>query len=161
MTKAEMPQTPEAANAYIYTVETPTIDDFKLMMQLEAAGQGFYAAMANAAPSEAVKQLLAKNGQEELGHAHRVSRVIKQIYGEDVAVPGAGENPFHGAPESISVTKEMLEMIVQGEFGGEALYERWAVAVNNAEAAKLLRLNGKEERRHGERLQEAQRIMAS
>ena len=108
---------------YIFTVTNPTVDDLKVMVMLEASGQGFYEALAEAAPSEEIRALLSKNGQEEMGHAHRVARVIKQVFGEDFAVPGPDENPYYMKPAGMAVTKELLDTITQGEIGGEALYE--------------------------------------
>ena len=112
---ASMPQTAEAAGAYVYTVKSPSLDDYKVMVMVEAAGQGFYGALAEAAPTDAIRALLAKNGQEELAHAHRVSRVIKKLYGEDFAVPAPEENPYYRMPQGLTVTKEMLDTISQAD----------------------------------------------
>src|ERR1700722_2490706 len=155
------PQNASEAGAYIFTVTQPTLDDLKVMVMLEASGQGFYAALAEAAPNEEIRALLAKNGQEEMGHAHRVARVIKQLFGEDFAIPGPAENPYYMKPAGITVTKELLDNITQGEIGGEALYEGWAVALGDEEAARQLRRNGKEERGHGERAQQAIALLAA
>jgi rubrerythrin len=150
-----MPKTAAEASAYIFSVTKPTLDDLKVMVLLEAAGQGFYEALCEAAPSVEIRALLSKNGQEEMGHAHRVVRVIKQLYGEDFVIPGPDENPYYGKPPGLVVSKEMLDGITQGEIGGEALYENWAVALGDEEVARQLRRNGKEERGHGERAQQA------
>ncbi|HEX4506510.1 MAG TPA: ferritin family protein [Alphaproteobacteria bacterium] len=154
-----MPKTAAEAGAYIFTVTKPTLDDLKVMVLLEASGQGFYAALAEAAPNEEVRALLAKNGQEEMGHAHRVARVIKQLFGEDFAVPGPEENPYYMKPAGFAVTGEMLDGITQGETAGEALYDGWATYLGDAEAARQLRQNGKEERGHGERAQQAKALL--
>lgn len=53
-----------------------------------------------------------------------------------------------------------LTKLAQGEFGGEKLYEVWAAGTENAEAARLFRLNGGEERDHGERLLQAAELLA-
>lgn len=150
-----MPKNAGEASAYIFTVTNPTLDDLKVMVMLEAAGQGFYAALSEAAPNEEIRALLAKNGQEEMGHAHRVARVIKQVFGQDFAVPGPDENPYYSKPVGLVVSKGMLNGITQGETAGEALYDGWATALGNEEAARQLRQNGKEERGHGERAQQA------
>ena len=154
-----MPKNASEAGAYIFTVTQPTLDDLKVMVMLEASGQGFYAALAEAAPNEEIRALLAKNGQEEMGHAHRVARVIKQLFGEDFAVPGPDENPYYMKPAGLVVSKEMLDGITQGEIGGEALYEGWATFLGDEEAARQLRQNGKEERGHGERAQQAKALL--
>ena len=150
-----MPKNAAEAGAYIFTVAKPTLDDLKVMVLLEAAGQGFYAGLCEGAQSDEIRALLAKNGQEEMGHAHRVARVIKQVHGEDFAVPGPDENPYYTKPAGLAVSKEMLESIIKGEIGGEALYEGWAAALDDEEAARLFRQNGKEERGHGDRAQQA------
>jgi rubrerythrin len=159
--KPGMPQNAAEAGAYIFTVTKPTVDDLKVMVMLEAAGQGFYEALSEAAPSDEIRTLLSKNGQEEMGHAHRVVRVIKQVFGEDFAIPGPAENPYYMKPAGIAVTKELLDTITQGEIGGEALYEGWAMALGDEEAARQLRRNGKEERGHGERAQQAVALLAA
>jgi len=150
-----MPKNAAEAGAYIFTVANPTLDDLKVMVMLEAAGQGFYSGLCEAAPNEEIRALLAKNGQEEMGHAHRVARVIKHLHGIDFAIPGPDENPYYMKPAGLTVSKEMLDGITKGEIGGEALYEGWAQALGDEEAARLFRQNGKEERGHGERAQKA------
>ncbi len=150
-----MPKDAASAGAYIFTVTKPTLDDLKVMVMLEAAGKGFYDALSASAPNEAVRALLAKNGQEEMGHAHRVVRVIKQVFGVDFAIPTPEENPYAMGSAGIQVSKDMLNGITQGEIAGEGLYESWAVALGDEEAARQLRQNGKEERGHGERAQQA------
>ena len=156
---ATMPKNATEASTYIFTVTKPTLDDFKVLVLLEAAGQGFYRALADAAPSDAIKSLLGKSGAEELGHAHRVSRVIRLLFGEEFAPPEPADNPYYMMPQGLVLSKEMLDGITQGEIGGEALYEGWASSIGNEEAARLLRQNGKEERGHGDRAQEAKRLL--
>ncbi len=156
---AGMPQTPEAASAHLFSVTNPTLADLKLMVMLEAAGQGFYDGLAAAAPSDAVKELLARNGQEELAHAHRVSRVIGLVHGEEFAVPAPAENPFYLVPQGLALNAGLLGMIIHGEDSGEALYENWAKSLDNDEAARLLRQNGKEETRHAERARQAMALL--
>jgi len=151
---ANMPEDSDAAFAYIGTVTAPTVDDFKLMIYLEASGQGFYQALADVAPTPEISDLLARTGREEMAHAHRLQKVIEQISGESFAVPTPEENPYFAVPEGIELTEELLGTIAEGEFGGELLYEGWAQSLDNEDAAKLLRQNGKEERIHGERAQQ-------
>ena len=156
-----MPKTAAEASTYIFSVTKPTLDDLKVMVMLEAAGQGFYEALCEVAPNAEIRALLAKNGQEEMGHAHRVVRVIRQLHGVDFAIPGPDENPYYGKPAGLVVSKEMLDGITQGEIGGEALYEGWAIALGDDEVARQLRRNGKEERGHGERAQQALALLAA
>lgn len=151
---ADMPDTFESALEHLASVAVPTMDDFKLMVYLEAGGQGFYAGLAEGAPNDDIKALFEKSGREELAHAHRVSRVIEKLSGETFGVPEPADNPYYAPPQGLAVTAELLATIAQGEFGGETLYEGWAASVDDEEAAKLLRQNGKEERMHGERAEE-------
>jgi rubrerythrin len=51
--------------------------------------------------------------------------------------------------------------MAKGEFGGELMYEGWAARIGNDEVARLLRQNGKEERRHGERAQQAKALLTA
>jgi rubrerythrin len=156
---AHLPQDVQGASAYIYTVETPTSDDLKVMVYLEAAGQGFYSAFADAAPNDEVRAIMSRNGQEEVGHAHRVSRVLKMVFDEDFAVPEPAENPYYAKPEGMTITPDLLNGIAAGEIAGDALYEKWAANLGHDDAARLLRQNGKEEKGHGERMQRAAALL--
>jgi rubrerythrin len=147
-----LPRTVDDATRYIYGVTTPTADDLKLMVCLEAAGQGFYGAFAEAATNDEVKAIFAKNGQEELAHAHRVNRALKLVFDIEFPVPEPTDNPFYAWPKGTVITKDMLQGIAQAELAGDALYDLWATNLGNEEAARLLRQNGKEEKGHGERM---------
>jgi len=149
-----LPSKGGVAYAKLVNVETPTIDDLKLMVLLEAAGQGLYGGLADAAPNEAAKALLERNGREELAHAHRVSRVIEHLWGERVPVPAPEDNPLYERPQITALSRDELEGLMQAEMGGEALYDTWARNLKDDVAAKLLRQNGVEETRHGERMKE-------
>ncbi|MEN3975814.1 ferritin-like domain-containing protein [Emcibacter sp. SYSU 3D8] len=158
---ATMPQTSEAAFAYIGTIETPSVDDLKLMVCLEASGQSFYDALAAGAPSEEIGALLKANGREEMAHARRLQTAIRILTGETFDIPTPDTNPYDTAPASLRVDVALLETMAAGEFGGEVMYEGWAARIGNEEVAKLLRQNGKEERRHGERAEQAKALMAA
>lgn len=152
---ANMPPDFDSALGYIMGVTAPTIDDFKLMVYVEAGGEAFYAGLADAAPNQQIKDLLSENGREERAHAHRVKRVVEKLSGESFAVPEPADNPYYVVPEGMTVDEDMLKFLIDAEIGGEALYEGWASGVDDAECAELLRQNGKEEIRHGERAREA------
>ncbi len=94
-----LPQTVDGAAAHIYAVTKPTADDLTVMLYLEAAGEGFYASFAEAAPNEEVRAVFKKNGQEEVGHAHRVSRALKLLYSVDRPVPEPEDNPYYDRPK--------------------------------------------------------------
>jgi rubrerythrin len=148
------PDTPGAAFAHINAVVSPTIDDLKLMVFLEAAGQTGYEELAATAPNEEVGRLLRANGREELAHAHRVAKVIERLSGEPFPPPAPADNPY-AKPSGRSVDRTILQYLVAAEDGGGALYDTWASHTADPEAAALLRQNAKEERLHGERATQA------
>lgn len=155
------PATIGEAFAHINAVTAPTVDDLKVMVLLEAAGLDLYNGMLAGTDNPAVAALLAHNGREELAHAHRVSKAIRAISGEEYAPPEAADNPYLAGPlPTPPITVDALKGLAQGEFSGEGLYERWAANCDNAEAARLFRLNGGEERDHGNRLLEAAAMLA-
>ena len=95
-----------------------------------------------------------------MAHAHRVSKAIMAISGEVYAPPESAVNPYLAGPlPAAPVTADALKSLAQGEFSGEELYARWAANCDNAEAARLFRLNGGEERDHGNRLLEAAALL--
>jgi rubrerythrin len=147
------PATLSEAFGHIYTVEAPSITDLKVMVLVEAAGLTLYEQTATGTDHQGVKDLLHHNGREEMAHAHRVSKAIRAMSGEDFPPPDAANNPYLTGPiPSTPVTPEGLRKTAEAEFGGDALYARWADATSNADAAALFRQNGKEESDHGNRL---------
>ena len=152
-----VPTTLFEAFAHISAIKTPSVDDFKVLVMLEAAGKDLYDGLASGIANDDVRALLARNGREELAHAHRVSRVIGKLTGTDYPVPDSSENPFLTAapPPKAHVDKATLLGLAETEFGGQDFYEGWASNCTNEEAAALLRQNGREEAQHGARLQDA------
>lgn len=163
MVMARPAQAPEAlfdAFAYIGAVETPTLDDLRLMVILEAAGKALYECMAEGVAHPGARQLLLDNGREELAHAHRVQKALRALTGEDFTVPVPAENPYLQAPlPAMAVNREVLLNLAETEDNGENLYARWADAIGNEQAAALFRQNGKEELDHANRLREAAALL--
>ena len=155
----QMPRDGMSAYAYFLTVKQPTIDDLKGMMFLEASGQGLYDGLAALTDKEEARQILARNGREERAHAHRLRRAIRILTGEIVEVPAPQDNPYHGALGFDALTPEVLEGLLGAEFDGETLYNIWADGVGNDDAARLLRQNGREERRHGDRMRKVMSLL--
>ncbi len=155
----QMPRDGMSAYAYFLTVKQPTIEDLKGMMFLEASGQGLYDGLAALTDKEEAQQILARNGREERAHAHRLRRAIRILTGEIVEVPAPQDNPYHGALGFDALTPEVLEGLVGAEFDGETLYNIWADGVGNDDAARLLRQNGREERRHGDRMRKVMSLL--
>ena len=150
------PQTLSEAFGYISGLTAPTLDDLKMMVLVEAAGQELYFDMSAGSDNPAVVALLEHNGREELAHSHRISKAILAISGESYPPPEASDNPYLDGPmPKVPLTVEGLHGLAQGEFSGEQMYETWAASTPNEEAARLFRLNGKEEADHGNRLLEA------
>jgi rubrerythrin len=155
----QMPRDGMNAYAYFLTVTHPSIDDLKGMMFLEASGQGLYDGLAALTDKEEAREILARNGREERAHAHRLRRAIRVLSGEIVAVPAPQDNPYHGALGFDALTTKVLEGLVGAELDGENLYNIWADGVGNDDAARLLRQNGREERRHGERVRKVMSLL--
>jgi rubrerythrin len=142
---------------HIAKLDNPSVDDLKVMVMLEAAGLMLYQDLAKGTHQEDVHALLLRNGREELAHAHRVAKAIREMTGSDYPVPAPDENPYLAGPQPSPkpLTAEVLRGLAQAEINGEKLYERWASNCANQAAAALFRLNGREELEHGARLQQA------
>jgi len=155
---ASAPEGVGEAFAHLNAVTTPSVDDLKMMVFLEASGQVAYAELAQSADNAEVRKLLEANGREEMAHAHRVAKVIKLLSGEAFDVPAAADNRY-AKPSGRKVDRAVLEMLVAAETNGRNLYDVWADNLVNAEAAELLRQNGLEETRHGDRAQKALELL--
>lgn len=149
------------AFAQINGTTSPSLVDLKVMVLVEAAGLELYRKMAEGTDHPGVIDLLHHNGREEMAHAHRVSKAILAISGEDFPPPAAEDNPYlQGGPlPSTALSAEALRKVAESEFGGEKLYESWAASIGNAEAARQFTLNGKEEADHGNRLLQAAALL--
>jgi rubrerythrin len=128
-------------------------NDLKVLAMIEAAGEAFYFQIAEGVQDPRAKELLRQNGREERGHAYRLAKILRLQTGEEWAVPAAQDNPFlASAPATLpAITPEFIASLEHGEADGDRLYQRWADGAPDPEIAKLLRLNGREESRHGER----------
>ena len=158
---ATAPQTLGAAFKHIYAIDTASVDDLKVMVLVEAAGLTLYAHSAGGTDHQGVKDLLNANGREEMVHAGRVSKAIKALTGEAYPPPAAADNPYlqNDMPPPAQITADSLKKLAETEFGGDALYSRWAKGFDNEEAIELLLQNGREESDHGNRLLEAAALL--
>lgn len=129
------------------------VEDMKLMILLETAGEPLYFGLAEAVSSEEARTLLRQNGREETAHAHRLKKAIEILTGQPYTIPSLDENPYGKPPAMGPVTPEMLRGLVQAELGGDKLYQTYAANEPNAEVRELLLQNGREETRHGERVE--------
>ncbi|CAA0081659.1 Uncharacterised protein [Halioglobus japonicus] len=134
------------------TREKLSIDDMKILALLEVAGEAFYLAAAQAVSNADAKDLLRRNGQEERGHAHRLLKAIDLLGGE-FKLPDDTDNPYV-QPMDLNgvINADLLNIIQQSEKDGDMQYQVWADAESNEQVAKILRQNGAEETRHGERV---------
>ena len=137
------------------------VEDLKLMVLVECSGEPFYFGLADAAPDAESADLLRKNGKEERAHAHRCKKAIEILTGEPYEIPTDEENPYCGGPVMAVCDPGFLEMLKGLEMNGDAVYQTWAENEPNDEVAALLRQNGKEETRHGERVGQVLERMAT
>ncbi len=135
------------------------MDELKVLALVEAAGELFYQSMARTARTDEAKKLLTRTSQEERGHAHRILKALQILGGESLILPESKDNPLaQNVPGEIPLSGEFLSMLEKAEFDGDTHYQTWADSEPNAEIAKLLRQNGAEETRHGERAQQIKRL---
>ena len=64
------------------------VDDMKLMILLETAGEPLYEKLASMVSDEESAKLLRMNGREETAHAHRLKQAIELLTGESYEIPG-------------------------------------------------------------------------
>jgi rubrerythrin len=147
-----------AAVSALATIEQLDVDALRLLYRIECAGEDFYNLLADRIGDVRAAHLLRRNGREERGHAERIRRVLGIKLGHDYEPTDADRAPF-AIPLPETISPELLPLIVQGELDGDAGYQRWAAREPDAEAQRLLRLNGREETTHGERVREVLAIV--
>lgn len=136
------------------------LDDLKILAMIEIYGEVFYEVLARGVGDADARALLLRNGAEERGHAHRLLKAIA-LKGGSFELPSHAENPFQPlALSEVPANAELLAMLQQAEVDGDLQYQQWADAEDNAEIAQLLRLNGREETRHFERVEEVKKRLA-
>jgi rubrerythrin len=147
-----------SASVRLAELEQLDVPALELLFKLECSGEDFYNALADRIGDERAAALLRRNGREELGHARRVRRAIEIKVG-----PGYEPSPEvmerFAIPLPDTISADLLPVIVQAEIDGDAGYQRWADHESDPDVANLLRLNGREETRHGERVTEAIAIL--
>ena len=150
------------ALAVLKTRTRLSLDDMRVLALLEAAGEEFYLRIAKGVGHAEAAALLIQNGREERGHAYRLLKAIELSGGEPYELPGADANPFiAGLPAQMAASSEFLSSLERGEQDGDRTYQRWADAAANPEVAKILRQNGREETRHGERDAQVAQLLAA
>lgn len=148
-----------AALAHLDTKEELGVDEMKLLVLLETSGEPLYQKLASLAPEGEARELLLANGREETAHAHRIKRAIELATGEPYTIPTMSENPYATPPPFTELSPELLAGFEAGEKNGDAGYQKWADRASSSEIAELLRQNGREETRHGERVARVAEIL--
>jgi rubrerythrin len=147
-----------SASARLASCGELDIPAMELLYRLEISGDDFYCALAERVGNEEAGDLLRKNGREELGHARRVQRAMGIRLGADYEPTDEVRTPFV-IPLPDVVSLKLFPAIVQAEIDGDAGYQRWADRETDPEVERLLRLNGREETIHGQRVSEALAIL--
>ncbi len=146
------------AAADVLTIATLDVPAMELLFKLECSGEDFYNGLADRIGNEEAADLLRRNGREEVGHARRLEQAIAIKLGGSYT-PSAELLERYEVPLPDTISPELLPIIVQAEIDGDASYQRWADAETDPEVATLLRRNGREESKHGERVSQAIAIL--
>lgn len=141
-----------SALTHLTSLDKLSIEDMKLMILLETAGEPLYEKLASLAPDGEAQKLLRMNGREELAHAKRLAKAIEILTGKPFELPSLDENPYAEPPPFGEISAELLTGVIAGEDSGNEAYQKYADNEPNAEVAELLRQNGREETRHGQRV---------
>lgn len=149
---ANLPSDFGAAISLLGQRERLDVEDMKLMILLETAGDPLYQKLASLVEHPEAKALLEQNGREETAHAHRLKNAIEILTGEPYEIPSLEQNPYAEAPPFTEVNAALLAGVQAGENAGDDMYQRYADHEPNEKVAELLRQNGREETRHGERV---------
>jgi rubrerythrin len=147
-----------SASAQLAACTELDIEAMELLYRLEISGDDFYQALADRIGNDEAGDLLRKNGREELGHARRVQRAMSIKLGREYEPSPEVSTPF-SIPLPDEVSLKLFPAIVKAELDGDAGYQHWADIEPDPEIARLLRLNGREETIHGERVAQALSIL--
>ena len=140
-----------AAAQALSAFERLDVPELEVLYRLEHNAAEVYERMADLLDDATVADVLRRNGREELGHAKRVRRILSLKAGPGYEPPSYLDDRWEVTlPDR--VVPEMLAAMIEGERGGQADYERWAASETDPEVARLLRVSGQEELKHGERL---------
>lgn len=147
-----------SAVAALTALEQLDVDGMRLLFRVERSGEDFYNGLADRIGNPRAADLLRRNGREENGHAERVRKAIGVKLGRPWE-PAAEDLARYPIPLPDAIPPPLLAVIVKGELDGDAGYQKWADREPDAEVQRLLRLNGREETVHGERVKEVIAIL--
>ena len=142
------------ANLEVAAARELDVETMWKVFRLERTGHEFYEGLAERIDHPEVQTLLRRNGAEELAHARRILKAISITVGHDVE-PTDEQLECHPVPLPDVIDADLLALVVSGERNADAGYQAWADQAADPEVAKLLRLNGREETIHGERVDQA------
>ena len=146
------------ATARIGTAETLDLETLELLIRVENSGDVLYNALADRIGNDEAAELLRRNGREEVGHARRMMKVMSLKTGTEYEPSAEVLEKFSvDLPDTIDLA--MLPLIVAGEMQGDAGYQAWADRETDEEIIRLLRLNGREETKHAERITQVIEIL--
>jgi rubrerythrin len=149
-----------AASQHLAGLAQLDVPALELLYKLECSGEDFYNLLADRIGDAGAAELLRRNGREELGHARRVGRAIGIKLGREFE-PSPDQLRRYPIALPATIDSAMLPAIVAGEQAGDAGYQKWADAEPDPEVARLLRLNGREETIHGERVAQVMALLGS
>lgn len=143
------------------SIEQLDVDAMRLLYRIECSGEDFYNLIADRIGNDEAAALLRRNAREERGHAERVRKAIAIKLGAHTYEPNVEDCAKYAIPLPDSIPAELLPVIVQGEIDGDKGYQLWADREENPEVQRLLRLNGREETVHGNRVAEVIAILGA
>ena len=136
------------------------VPELEVLYKLERTAAHLYDLLADRIGNEDAAELFRRNGREELGHARRARRAIVFKLGHGFEPPSELQE-WYPLELPTMVSSDLLASLLSGEQAGELDYQRWAESEAHPEVARLLRLNGREETLHGERVAKAIAILQS
>jgi rubrerythrin len=147
-----------SAVAALTAIEQLDVDAMRLLFRIERSGEDFYNGIADRIGDARAADLLRRNGREENGHAERVRKAIGVKLGK-AWEPLPEDLERYPIPLPDAIPAPLLAVIVKGELDGDVGYQRWADREGDPEVQRLLRLNGREETVHGQRVREVIAIL--
>ena len=140
-------------------LEQLDVPALELCTSSSAAGRTSTTCSPTRIGNDEAAELLRRNGREELGHARRVGRAIAIKQGHDFEPIGRAAGAVRDGAARHHRPRHAARSSSQGEQAGDAGYQKWADNEPDPEVARLLRLNGREETLHGERVTQAIAIL--
>lgn len=147
------------ANAALQGKTVLDVEALTLMYRLEMAGERFYEMLIERIDNAEAAELLRRNAREENAHARRIARALTIKTGTEWS-PSAEESVLLDVPLPDTIPVEMFPAIVAGEIRADGGYQAWADNETDPEVERLLRLNGREESIHGERVTQVIEILS-